>query len=180
MIAGRRDLSMEPSQDPIEFILEEHDRQLEVCALLEDLLATPDSQLQPQSALPLLEYLTKDLPTHIEDEEQDLFPLLASRQVGDPNLPVILDQLVLEHELDLGLVEPIVDDLRNIAEGRTSADARRFYANVRTFTQATRRHLNWENRVVLPLAQRVLGEEDRSHLASRMAARRQHPLTGGG
>jgi iron-sulfur cluster repair protein YtfE (RIC family) len=89
MIAGRRDLSMEPSQDPIEFILEEHDRQLEVCALLEDLLATPDSQLQPQSALPLLEYLTKDLPTHIEDEEQDLFPLLASRQVGDPNLPVI-------------------------------------------------------------------------------------------
>jgi iron-sulfur cluster repair protein YtfE (RIC family) len=120
MIAGRRDLSMEPSQDPIEFILEEHDRQLEVCALLEDLLATPDSQLQPQSALPLLEYLTKDLPTHIEDEEQDLFPLLASRQVGDPNLPVILDQLVSEHELDLGLVEPIVDDLRNIAEGRTS------------------------------------------------------------
>jgi hemerythrin-like domain-containing protein len=35
-----------------------------------------------------------------------------------------------------------------------------------------RRHLNWENRVVLPLAQRLLTEEDKQDLARRMIARR--------
>ena len=166
---------MEPSQDPIEFILEEHDRQLEVCTGLEEVLTMPGSQLPPRRALSLLDFLTKDLPTHIEDEEEDLFPLLASRQRDNLDLPVILDQLVSEHELDRGLVEPIVDDLRNIAEGRTSADSKRFHMNVRTFAEATRRHLNWENRVVLPLAQRVLGEKDRVKLANGMAARRNLP-----
>lgn len=170
---------MEPLQDPIQFILDEHDRQLEICVRLDDLLTTPDSELQPRRTLSLYEYLTKDLPTHIEDEEQDLFPLLALRQEDNRDLPVILDQLVSEHELDRGLVEPIVEEFRNIAEGRTPADSRRLYMNVRTFTEAMRRHLNWENRVVLPLAQRVLGEEDRSHLAGRFAARRQQRPTGG-
>jgi hemerythrin-like domain-containing protein len=170
---------MEPSQDPIEFILEEHDRQLEVCVRLEDLVSASDSDPKAHWAASLLEYLTKDLPIHIEDEERDLFPLLASRQEHDQDLPVILDQLVSEHELDRGLIEPIVEDLRHIAEGSVLVDSGRFCMYVRTFTVAMRRHLNWENRVVLPLARRVLSKEDRALLRDGIADRRRCLSPGG-
>jgi hemerythrin-like domain-containing protein len=170
---------MEPSQDPIEFILEEHDRQLEVCVRLEDLVSASDSDPKAHWAASLLEYLTKDLPIHIEDEERDLFPLLASRQEHDQDLPVILDQLMSEHELDRGLIEPIVEDLRHIAEGSVLVDSGRFCMYVRTFTVAMRRHLNWENRVVLPLARRVLSKEDRALLRDGIADRRRCLSPGG-
>lgn len=170
---------MDPSQDPIEFILEEHDRQLEICGRLESLITASDSEPSAQWAASSLEYLSEDLPVHIEDEERDLFPMLAARREHDQDLPVILDQLVSEHELDRGLVEPIMEDLRHIAEGRILTDSRRFCMYVRTFTEAMRRHLNWENRVVLPLARRVLSEEDRAHLRDRIAGRRRSLSPGG-
>ena len=87
---------MEPLQDPIEFILEEHDRQMEICARLENLIIASESESIARWASSLLDFLTKDLPIHIEDEEQDLFPMLASRREDDQDLPIILDQLVAE------------------------------------------------------------------------------------
>jgi hemerythrin-like domain-containing protein len=171
---------METLQDPIAFILEEHDRQFEICAHLETLVSASESEPSARWAASLLEFLTKDLPVHIEDEERDLFPMLAARQGDNQDLPVILDQLVLEHELDRGLVEPIVDDLRDVAEGRVLADPTRFDMYVRTFTEAMRRHINWENRVVLPLARRLLSEEDRAHLGGRITDRRRNLAAGGG
>lgn len=138
-----------------------------------------DSDATAGSAAALVEFLTTDLPRHIEDEERDLFPLLASRQAHDQDLPVILDQLVSEHELDRDLVEPIVEDLRQIADGLALADARRFCVYARTFTEVMRRHLNWENRVVLPLAERVLSDRDRAELGRNIVDRRRDTSSGG-
>lgn len=171
---------MDALPNPIEFILEEHDRQLEICARLEDLVVSMDSDATASLASSLLEFFTKDLPLHIEDEERDLFPLLASRQGHDQDLPVILDQLVSEHELDRDLVEPLIEDLRNIANGLALADAQRFYVYARTFTEVMRRHLNWENRVVLPLADKVLSNQDRAQLGRNIAGRRRDLSRGGG
>jgi len=162
---------MEPSGDPIAFMLQEHDRQLDICARLETLISSDSSAWKVPTVSPLLQFLAEDLPIHIADEEQDLFPMLLARQESDPNLPVILDQLVSEHELDHGLIEPIMDDLRQLAEGRELTDRTRFCVQVRTFTEALRRHLNWENRVVLPIAERVLSAEDCAELGVRIAAR---------
>jgi len=171
---------METLQDPIEFILEEHDRQLEMCARLEDLVVCLDSGVTARFASFVLDFLTGDLPLHIEDEERDLFPLLANRRENDQNLPVILDQLVSEHELDRDLVEPIIEDLRHIVNDQVLADSKRFCVYARTFTEAMRRHLNWENRVVLPLAERVLSEQDRAELSRSMVDRRLNRAPGGG
>jgi len=159
--------------DPIDFILKEHDRQLEVCALLERLLDALDTEPRAQWAERVFVYLTEDLPIHIEDEEQDLFPALASRKGEEAEFLTILDQLILEHESDRGLVEPLLDGLRDMAEGRVLADPNRFYMYARTFTEAMRRHLNWENRIVLPLANKILSEEEKAELANRFSDRRQ-------
>ena len=171
---------MDALSDPIVFFFEEHERQLEICARLEDLATATDSDSATSSAASLLEFFTKDLPLHIEHEERDLFPLLASRQDHDLDLPVILDQLISEHELDRDLMEPIIQDLRQIAEGLALADARKFHVCARTFTEAMRRHLNWENRVVLPLAERVLGDRDCVNLGRSIAERRRDFVRGGG
>lgn len=164
---------MDMPQDPIAFILNEHDRQFEICALLENFVGALEPEPSGGEAASLLAFLTEDLPIHIEDEERDLFPLLGSRRGDDENLSVILDQLVAEHELDRGLVEPIVEGLRRIVEGRDLPDVRRFCMDVHAFSAAMRRHINWENRVVIPLAKKALSEEDRARLAARFAARRE-------
>lgn len=171
---------METPQDPIELMLEEHDRQLDICARLETLISSDASEWSKRRAASLLDFLCGDLPVHIKDEERDLFPMLLARQESDQNLAVILDQLVSEHELDHGLIEPIVADLRHIVAGRNPDDRTRFCVQVRTFTEDLRRHLNWENRVVLPLARRVLSAEDRLSLGISMAARRQQRSDGDG
>jgi len=171
---------LEELQDPIAHILSEHDRQLEVCGRLEDLVADPTSDTTVQLASSILEFLSEDLPLHIEDEEQALFPLLTSRQANDPNLSVILDQLTSEHELDRDLVEPIVEGLRDIAKDRKSTDLTRFCVHARTFTEVMRRHLNWENHIVLPLAEKVLNDVDRKQLARNMIGRRRARNPGSG
>ncbi len=169
---------METPRDPIAFILDEHDRQFEICDRLEDFVGALESEPSGQEAQSLLAFLTEDLPVHIDDEEQDLFPMLASRGYNDQNLNIILEQLAAEHELDRGLVEPIVEELRRIAEGRVPSDLRRLCMEVRAFTEAMRRHINWENRVVVSLARAILSEEDRTRLARRIAERRQHLTRG--
>lgn len=163
---------METPRDPIAFILDEHERQFEICDRLENFVGTLESEPSGQEVQSLLAFLTEDLPVHIDDEERDLFPMLASRGYNDPNLNIILEQLAAEHELDRGLVEPILEELRRIAEDRAPSDSRRFCMEVRAFTEAMRRHINWENRVVVPLARAILSEDDRVRLARHMAERR--------
>jgi hemerythrin-like domain-containing protein len=165
----------EPLLDPIQFILQDHDRQLEICSGLEKLISASEAEPIAEWAVSLLSFLTRDLPLHVKDEELDLFPRLTSRRPPESNLGDILDQLVTEHETDKGLADLVIKDLRAIAEGGPPEYPIRFQMNVRAFCEMQRRHLNWENRVVLPLALTLLTEEDKQDLAHRMAARRSSP-----
>ena len=158
--------------DPIRFILEDHDRQLENCSGLERLVSASESEPIVQWAGSLLSFLTNDLPLHVQDEELDLFPLLRSQHSPQDYMSDVLDQLVTEHESDKGLADLVIRDLQAIAGGKAPKHRVRFELNVQAFCEMQRRHLNWENRVVLPLAERLLSEGDRQRLAKNLAARR--------
>ena len=159
--------------DPIQVILQDHDRQLEICDGLEDLVSASEAEPVAERAGSLLSFLSRDLPRHVKDEELDLFPRLKMRRPPGNNLGDILDQLVTEHETDNGLADLVVRDLRTIAEGASLEHPLRFQMNVRAFCEMQRRHLNWENRVLLPLARTLLTEDDKQDLAQRMADRRR-------
>lgn len=161
-----------PLPDPIQFILEEHNRQLEICSGLEELVSASEVEPVAEWGAYLLSFLTTDLPLHVNDEEMDLFPTLNARRPADSNLGDILDQLITEHETDNGLADLLIRDLRAIADGKSPDYPVLFQMNVRAFCEMQRRHLNWENRVVLPLAQALLTDEDKDDLARRMEARR--------
>lgn len=172
--ASPSDSRKQPLPDPIQSIVQDHDRQLEICSGLENLISAQSAEPVAEWAISLHSFLTEELPLHVQDEELDLFPKLISRRPPASNLGEILEQLASEHEVDEGLADLVIKDLDAVAKGKSPEHPLRFQMNVRAFCEMQRRHLNWENRVVLPLAQTLLTEGDKQELARRMAARRSN------
>lgn len=164
--------------DPIDWIRRDHDRQLEICHQLENVVNSSDGDRVADWAATVLTYLSEELPLHFEDEESDLFPLLLSKPGRSEDLAAVLEQLVSEHDLDSGLIDPVIEQLRLIADGKAPQNRSRFQACVYTLTAELRRHLNWEDRVVLPLADKLLTREDRVELRRKIADRRRISSTG--
>ena len=158
--------------EPVEFILAEHYRQRLLCDGLVKLTET--MELGPVTALAasLQSFLDRDLRLHLEDEEQDLFPLLRKRAQPEDNITDILDLLSEEHGLDRDLVDFLLEDLAVLAGGTQIANPIRFLVNVREFAETQRRHLAWENALLLPVARRRLTQVDLASLGRSMAARR--------
>ena len=117
-------------------------------------------------------FLAEDMNLHMQDEETDLFPALARRCKSHELVDEILFQLTSEHELDKGLIDPILDALREIVEGRAAQNTSRLARSVRAFVETQHRHLNWENRVVLPMAETHLTDADKQAIGRSMAVRR--------
>ena len=153
-----------PLPDPVRFILTEHDRQLANCDALETLISVMSLEPVEDKAGTLLRFLTTDLPLHIEDEEQDLFPMLRARCGVRGETGEILDQLAMEHEDDKELANLIVADLSALHDGCPPSQPILFHSNARAFCELQRRHLLWENRLVLPLADKHLRAADKSAL----------------
>ena len=164
--------SPEMFRRPLDVILDEHYRQRLVCDRLDQLAAQLEIEAVADRAATILSFLTEDLALHTEDEERDLFPFLRQRCLPEDGIDEVLIQLSDEHDLDKDLVDFIVADMQTIASGHRLANPIRLFMNVSAFTATQRRHLGWENRVVLPLARKRLTDDDLGELGSRMAARR--------
>ncbi len=157
---------------PIEFLFDEHDRQRIMCATLERLADDCTGDDASDNAQFVLSYLEHDLPLHIADEEEDLFPLLKRRCEPDDELDYVLALLNEEHEVDADYYLRLLEPLRVIASGGEPADREAFPHEARAFAMFQRRHLGWENGTVLPLARKRLTDADQAELGRRMAARR--------
>jgi hemerythrin-like domain-containing protein len=170
-------LSAKPLQpdsflDPLHIILTEHDRQRRVAEWL--WTHSGDQRLAPiqEQVVTLLAYLTRDLLLHHRDEEDDLFPVLRARCVPTDGIETILAELDRDHAAESFLVRDIAVDLRVVAESRDLEAPARFFTSLRIFAEGQRRHLSWENRVVMPLAGKRLTRQDLETLGRNMAARR--------
>ena len=168
---------------PIEFLFTEHDRQRVVCAALERVADDCTAEDAQENAAFALNYLENELPLHIADEEEDLFPLLKRRCTADDDIDTILALLNEEHEVDRNYHLKLLEPLRSIAAGLNAADAvdlareaGAFAIYSRAFAIFQRRHLAWENGTVLPLARKRLSEADQADLGRKMAARRRSPI----
>jgi hemerythrin-like domain-containing protein len=159
--------------EPIEFIFAEHYRQRAMLNLIEQVA---DGELSVEArrrvAGMALGFLARDLALHVLDEEQDLFPLLQRRARPGDRMIAVLAQFAAEHAADEMLAQELAAGLAAMAGRGPAAPSPEFRACARLFTQAQRRHLAWENAVVLPLARERLTAADLRDLARRMAARR--------
>ena len=153
---------------PLDFIVAEHHRLRDLCRLLDALAEAPGSAAVPEEAI--LHCIEHELPLHVLDEEEDLFPLIRRRALPRDGAERLLGLLSREHAEDDRLAAIIACGLR--ARGTADWDETGFRAALAGFSRRQRRHLTVENAVLVPLAELRLTSADRDGLARRMAARR--------
>jgi len=134
--------------------------------------------LSTQELEAIIDFYTVDRPLHVADEEELLFPLLRMRCKAADNLPEILALLEAEHRSDQPLIDAVIDGLSSMIKRGAVADPDLFATRCRAMADFQRRHLAWENSVVMPLAKRRLTASDLVDLGRAMAARRGVTLDG--
>ena len=164
--------SESPESDPLDLIQSEHGHHLELCDRIIELANDQQLEAVAEDAEMLLGYFTEGLPAHAEDEESDLLPKLKSRCQPDDGIDGILSEIEQEHAVDTFLAHHVVLDLKVLASGKKLDQPMRLFNSLRAFAEAQRRHLAWENRVMLPLARKRLSPADLEEMGHNMAARR--------
>jgi hemerythrin-like domain-containing protein len=84
-------------------------------------------------------------------EENALFPALLARQPKQAELAATLDRLRLEHYGDECHAEEVQDALVSVGEGRPRLSADALGYLLRGFFEGQRRHIAFEQEVILPL-----------------------------
>jgi hemerythrin-like domain-containing protein len=151
-------------KDPIAFLSAEHRRQMALLRHLERLAHAKRARAARVMAGALLRWLTEELPLHIADEEQSLYPRLRRHDAA------VVDRLSAEHRRDAQLAAATIRALRRIVAGvGEPSDLARDGAS---FAKLHRQHLEAEEVTVMPLSRRLLTAEEQADLADEMARRR--------
>lgn len=151
------------SPDPLAVIIEDHALQLELCDLLECLAdSLPD--LNPAIARSAAAILRQGFKPHLWLEEDMLFPLLRRRAPEGSPLRAIMQQLEAEHAADEGFGQELADELQLSADTGLVRNAEMVGYMLRGFFEHQRRHIEWEDSVLLPLARQTLTQADLAEL----------------
>ncbi len=166
--------------NPLEVIQREHDLQERMCDALELIADELPGVFNRALLTTLLSALKHDFAVHVRDEERGLFPLLRKRALAEDNLDSILAQLEAEHAQDQGYAAEIVTQFEQMTVAGRVENPNMLGYMLRGFFETQRRHLLWENTVLLPIAHARLGQEDLKELARVMIEnRRSGPRTSG-
>lgn len=165
------DIPLELLAEPLDWFFAEHFRHRQFCRLVNEVAMA--HVFDGERITRLVEFLRNDLPLHIIDEEQDLFPLLRRRVLPEDEVEQALGMLSAEHKADAVLAQQVRDCLedclaRQAAPGMDPA-ARKV---LQGFAAQELRHLALENAVVLPIARLRLSPHDLEGMSRRLAARR--------
>lgn len=158
-------------QEPLIWFFAEHYRHRDLCARL---LSAMQSVVFDEPALrEIYRFLDEDLPLHVIDEEDDLFPLLRRRCEPDDQIGKVLGMLSAEHANDMSEAAAVKQMVATaLAEQRGLACYKNAVQVIEPFCFQQKRHIAVENAVVLPIARHRLTVEDLDNLARRLAARR--------
>ena len=163
---------------PLDFFRNEHDRERALCRRLCTVVdALPD---RPDAAVAaeLILFLREELPMHVADEEQCLFPLLRARSlVGDP-VDEWVRQLCEEHAADLTRSAQIAGHLSEVLRPAPGSDfsnassaAKDLAVAAHLFAECRCRHALWEDIVILPHAELRFSASDWRDLRDQLSAR---------
>jgi hemerythrin-like domain-containing protein len=159
-------------REPVDFLYAEHYRQLVLYDLIDDLARSGAAGESASIREAVIGYLRRDIPHHMIDEEQDLFPRLRRRLRPEDGAEAILDFLSETHRMERRSTAAVIELLRR-ADSIGGPDGDPWTArSLSAFAENQRRHLAWENGLVLPLARRRLTRADLAVIGHNMARRR--------
>ncbi len=156
-------------RNPLDVLADAHIDQIRLCNILEEIAdglpGTIDRSLCAQAS----GYLENNLIEHHRQEENGLFLVLEERLNADHDLPEILDRLREEHATDEGFASEIAEKLAQLANGSTLQNPDMLGYMLRGFFEIYRRHIHWEDTILMPLARQHLDAADLVRVAERIA-----------
>ncbi|OYW83575.1 MAG: cation-binding protein [Asticcacaulis sp. 32-58-5] len=158
-------------REPLNWLFAEHYRHRQLCKMIEGMANS--ASYDDETMLEVINFLTTDMPLHVLDEEDDLFPLLRRRAQPDDDLEHVLGVLGREHKTDDVLIERVLSGLIKAQKNRKAPSLDPSLRQLLIdFVAYERRHIALENAVVLPIARLRLNLSDLQALSARFAARR--------
>lgn len=159
--------------NPLDVLLHEHTLQEILCDTLERIADGLPDNVDRSLVTAVLPMLMQDLAIHMCDEERGLFPLLDKRTKAKDNFAKIWKTLSQEHAADWGYAEELIEQLEGLASGKRPDNPDMLGYMLRGFFETQRRHLAWENTVLLPLAHSRLNADDLRELSKVMVENRR-------
>lgn len=160
-------------RSPLDLIEHEHLIQAQLCDSLERIADDLPDNVDRRLCRKVIDSLQFEMPLHHRDEELGLFPLIEKRALPPDNIHDILARLALEHATDESFAEELLESLEGLSEGRKLKNPEMVGYMLRSFFESYRRHILWENAIVLPLARARLTPEDLDALDRAMVSHRQ-------
>lgn len=161
------------ARNPLDMIANAHALQVEMCDAMERIADGLPDEVDRRLCAQVASCLHYELPVHHHDEEEALFPLLRERAKPEDGLAEILDRLAAEHASDNDFAAEIAEALETLAQGGRPENPEMLGYMLRGFFERYRRHVHWENTLVMPLARLRLTPEDLELLQSRLNENRR-------
>lgn len=156
---------------PLDLLVADHERLAARYDTLRTLADDPYNQGYQAVAAHLLEWMEKDIALHNADEDE-LFSILRARCPDDHALTAMMSLLEDEHQAEEEILHGVSAGLEEIAEGKEPETPELFFGQALVFVETMRRHMAWEDRVLIPLAQERMTDSDLVALGRGMAERR--------
>ena len=164
--------------DPLERLAAEHPLQLELCNALELIADGLPNRFDQKLVHEATNVLAHGMARHFLFEEEVFFPMLRRRAASDASLVAALDQLEIEHGRDAGLSSELAEELRYFLMKEHPRNPEMLGYMLRGYFEGQRRHIEWENSVVLPAARRFLTRPDLDELARLIEHGASKPAAG--
>ena len=161
------------ARNPLDMIASAHAVQVQMCDAMERIADGLPDEVDRRLCAQVASCLQFELPLHHHDEEEGLFPLLRARARPEDGLDKILERLAAEHDSDNDFASEIAEALETLASGGRPANPEMLGYMLRGFFERYRRHVHWENQLVMPLARTRLTPDDLDQLAARMNENRR-------
>lgn len=159
--------------DPASVIAQQYNIELAMCDILERIADSLPDDVHPPLAAAAARSITIELTVHQRDQEEVLFPLLLARCSSEDRAADLIDLLTSEHATDAGFAAEVIEALQLLGTGRHIDNANMLGYMLRGFFQCYRRHLNWEQAVLLPLARQRLSSDDMAMVAQQIGKQRR-------
>ena len=159
-------------RSPLDVIAQAHAIQVQMCDAMERIADGLPDEVDRRLCVQVSAYLQYDLPLHHQDEETALFPLLKARARPEDGLEEILERLAAEHVSDTDFASEISEALESMGQGNRVSNPDMLGYMLRGFFERYRRHVHWENALIMPMARQRLSERDLQELMARMERNR--------
>jgi hemerythrin-like domain-containing protein len=153
---------------PTEELMKEHDAILGILDVLDEICSRIErkSAFNTDDVERILDFLRRFADgCHHAKEEKHLFPALEKAGVPREHGPI--GMMLAEHDLGRKYIAGISGALDRCRQGEQAAGD--LASNARAYAHLLRAHINKENQVLFPMADRVLPEDVQDQIASAFA-----------